>query len=302
MDLRQIKYFIAVAEEGNIGAAARRLHVSQPPVTRQIQSLEEELGLELFVRTHRGVTLTASGEIFLLHARRLADTFHSLKEKSTAAAEGRLGKLHLGYYGTAIYQTIPNLLRAFRTQYPDVEVSITQMPKVRQMEALRSGAIHIGFGRFYPYEDGVVVRPLGAESLIVAIPSHDALASKTALSVRDLVKRPILLFPKDGRPTFADEVSSILRHGGIEPHIADVVEDVHAALALTACGSGVSIVPASVAALRWPGVTFVPLSAESAVVPVSCVYLREHGSPVLSRLMEVLNELPFEVETPARGS
>lgn len=298
MDLRQIRYFIAVAEDGNIGAAARRLHVSQPPVTRQIQALEEELGLELFVRSHRGVTLTPSGEIFLLHARRLADTFASLKEKSRAAAEGRLGKLNIGYYGTAIYWTIPNLLRRFREQYPEVNVSVTQMTKARQIEALRSGAIDIGFGRFYPHEDGIAVRPLGAEPLMVATPESDALAGKPSLTVHDLVDRPVLLFPREGRPTFADEVSSILRRGGIEPHIAGVAEDVQAALALAAGGVGVTVVPASVALLRWPGLAFIPLNTQSALVPVSCVYLRDDASPVLDRFLQVVELLPFEFSAP----
>ena len=124
MEFRQLRYFVAVAEEGNLTAAARKLHVSQPPITRQIKQLEDELGVELLVRSSKGVQVTEAGKLFLVEAKRLLDISHTAIEKSRAAQAGELGRLDIGYFGATIYTVVPQLVRTFMTARPHISVRV----------------------------------------------------------------------------------------------------------------------------------------------------------------------------------
>ncbi|SEI28606.1 transcriptional regulator, LysR family, partial [Paraburkholderia hospita] len=252
MEFRQLRYFVAAAEEGNVGAAARRLHISQPPVTRQIHALEQHLGVLLFERSARGVQLTPAGAAFLEDARRMLELGRTSVDRSRAASRGEIGQLDIGYLGTAIYQTVPALLHAFTQAVPGATLSLALMPKVRQIEALRAGTIHLGVGRFYPQEPGITVEHLHYERLYIAAGSSIARQLRQDPTLLRLKSESLVLFPKEGRPSFADEVIALMRRAGVEPRVTAIVEDVNAALGLVAAGAGVTLVPASVAAIRRP--------------------------------------------------
>lgn len=147
MEFRQLKYFIAVAEELNIGRAATRLHISQPPLTRQMQQLEEELGAQLFVRTPRGVELTQAGELLLRDALTIRSLVQLAAERANQAGRGKLGKMDIGIFGTGILDLIPKILHAFRANHPDVQIVLHTMTKKEQIEALRQRRIAVGFNR-----------------------------------------------------------------------------------------------------------------------------------------------------------
>jgi DNA-binding transcriptional LysR family regulator len=291
MEFRQLRYFIAVAEEGNIGAAAKRLHISQPPITRQMQALEHSLGVTLFQRTHRGVTLTAAGTSFLADAKRLIDLARVSGARSQAVARGELGELKVAYFGTAIYKCLPQLLKTFLSNTPTATVSLTQMSKEAQIDGLFTGAIDIGFSRFYSPREGMTIRHVGEERLFLALEKSRLGTLPKQCTLQDLHNVPLILFPRGGRPSFADNVIGLFKRAGIEPTIVTEVEDVTAALALTAAGVGATIVPASLAETLWPDVAFIKLNGVNLTVPVSCIYRSENPAPIVLTILNLLPDL-----------
>ncbi|WP_244173553.1 LysR substrate-binding domain-containing protein [Caballeronia temeraria] len=289
--MRQLRYFVAVAEAGGFGTAAERMHISQPPLTRQIQALERDIGAKLFERSARGVELTAAGRVFLEDARQLLTLAQRSSRRSQAAARGESGELNLVYFGTPVFETVPAFTRAFRATYPDASVAVSHMTKEEQLESLLSGVVDIGFGRFYPVTDGVTSWNIGAESLHVAVADPWDERVRGARTLADLIDVPVILYPRGDRPSFADKVVSLFRSEGAEPKIAAEVEDVLAALALTAAGIGATLVPASVAHLRWPGVTILALVQKAPSVPVSCVFRTHRRAPIVESALRVVSSL-----------
>ncbi len=288
MDLRQIRYFIAVAEESNFGLAARRLNISQPPITRQIRKLEEELGVTLLKRTSKGAELTPPGVVFLEDVRRVMAQTTRAAERVKAAQKGEIGRLEIGYFGSVIYSAVPQLLMKFRESNPDVEVGLHRLSKKEQVYALKIGQIHIGFGRYYQKEPGYAVESVVPETLAVAVPISHGKNLKTGTSF-DLFKNfPVILFPKSGRPNFADEIIKILKEKGIEPAIAAETEDVRSALTLASLAVGATVVPATVAELNWPGIKFFPLEPVQNNCEVCCLYRRSDTSPLLRSLLSTI--------------
>ncbi|MGF6905367.1 DNA-binding transcriptional LysR family regulator [Paraburkholderia sp. GAS348] len=288
MEIRQLKYFVAVAEAGGFGTAAQRLHVSQPPLTRQIQALERDIGAKLFERSARGVELTAAGKVFLDDARQLLALVQRSSRRSQAAARGESGELNLVYFGTAVFETVPAFVRTFLATYSDATISVAHMTKEAQLESLLSGVVDIGFGRFYPVTEGVTSWNIGSETLHVAVADPWDTRVAGARVVADLVDVPIILYPRGDRPSFADKVVSMFRTEGVEPKIAAEVEDVTAALALTAAGTGAALVPASVAHVRWPGVTFIELEPKKLSVPINCVFRTHRRAPIVDSALQVV--------------
>lgn len=287
IELRQIRYFVAVAEEGNLGAAARKLHISQPPITRQIRKLEQEVGGELFTRTPRGVELTDAGHTFLGEARRILANIDRAVSRSRAAHAGQIGELDVGFMGSAIYSTIPKILQHFREEMPLATVSLSRLSKQDQIDGLRNGHLHVGFSRYYPDEPDLVLRQVELDPPALAV-SKNVKDLKSPVRLRQLANSPFIVFPSIGRPSFADEVMSIFKRARVKPNIAYTAEDLTSALALTAAGLGACLVPASVSALKWPGVRFLKIDKVAATIPVQCVYLHGNESPVLLSFLNAL--------------
>ena len=290
MELRQFRYFVAVAEEGNFGMAADRLNVSQPPITRQVRKLEEELGVTLLKRTSKGAELTPAGAVFLDGARQVLAQVARTAERCRAAQRGELGTLEVGYFGSPIYRVMPRLLQAFRKAAPDVEVALHRLSKSEQIAALKAGQIHIGFGRYYAPEPGIAVEQIITEGLSVAVPSDFVSGAVSDDPLAIFKTMPLVLFPKSGRPNFADEVVAILKREGVEPTIGAVSEDVRSALTHTAIGAGATIVPGTVADFAWSGVRFLPLRALAMECPVNCIYRKADTSPLLKAIRATIRD------------
>lgn len=288
MEFRQLRYFIAAAEEGNIGAAARRLNVSQPPVSRQILALEEELGEVLLTRTQKGVQMTAAGETFVEDARRILAQAAQSRARCRAAGRGEIGTLDVGYFGSVIYQVLPEALKRFLAAVPDARITVTQMNKQRLTEALRLGRLHICFGRYFASEPDLVIEKIRDETLYVASAENRPTPPDRPIDLEQMSQREFILFPSGDRPSFADEVVGLLTRAGIQPRISHIAEDASAALALTAISLGVCVVPASLAAIRWPGVKFTPLANGFAGSPIVATYLAGPQPPILQRFLTSL--------------
>lgn len=297
MDLRHLKYFLAVAEELNIGRAAARLHISQPPLTRQIKGLEEELGVELFVRTPKGVELTQAGEMFKEEARSICMLVEAATDRVQRAGEGKLGRIDVGIFGSGIYGVIPDVLEAFRTQLPGVNVVLHTMNKNEQIEALRQRRITVGFNRMTPPLPDIGRELVTTERVLVALHEGHALAKQASVSLRALRDEPLVLFPSVGRPNFIDKVIELCKQQGFEPQVAQEVGDAVTGIALVAAGYGASLIPESLTTLKMPRVVYRPLTdAPQAFIDLSVLYRATDNSPLLRAFLGVVREFRARLE------
>lgn len=290
MDLRHLKYFIAVAEELNIGRAALRLHISQPPLTRQIQQLEEELGVQLLIRTPRGVELTQAGETFLHEARNIRSLVELAIERTKRTGQGKLGRLDIGIFGTGIFSAIPKLLQIFRDTNPDVRVVLHTMSKTEQIEALRQRRISVGFNRMLGHLPDMHSELIMREKLFLAVNDTHPLSRESQVSFAELGKQPLVLFPTGTRPNFVDRVIELCRSMGFAPDISQIVGDAATGVALVAGGFGITVVPESATSLAPRGIVYLPFSDNpAATVDLSCIYRKEDESPILQAFLQAIN-------------
>jgi len=287
VDLRHLRYFVTVAEEENIGRAAARLHISQPPLTRQIQQLEEELGVTLFIRTPRGMELTQAGELFLAEARNIRALVEQATERTQRAGQGKLGRLDVAIFGSAILDVIPKLLLNFRNAHPDVKVVLHTMTKAEQIEALRQKRISVGFNRMLVPLDDIEIKPVATEELLLALPKEHVLTHKAHLRFADLRTHPMILFPTGARPSFIDKVIGLCTESGFQPVISQEVGDAVTGVALVASGFGVCLVPESATTLQFPGVVYRRFTdaPPNMNVDLSCIYRKEDQSPILAAFL-----------------
>lgn len=268
MDLRHLRYFVVVAEEGNITRAAERLHIAQPPLSRQIQQLEEELGVPLLVRGSRPLTLTEAGQFFYAHARQLLSQTRELE-----AMTRRIGtierKLSIGFVGSTLYGMLPKVIRRFRSEQNTTELTLHEMTSMEQIRALKEGKIDVGFGRIRHEDPNVRRIVLREERLVAALPSGHALADgKPVLSLLDIVDETLIVFPKAPRPSFADQVLASFHDRGLEPKKIYEARELQVAIGLVAAGEGVAIVPGSVQGLKREDVCYRELEDRNMVSPI----------------------------------
>lgn len=292
MDLRKLRYFIAVAEEQHIGRAAERLNISQPPLTRQIHQLEDELGVGLFNRTPKGMEVTAAGYLFLSEARNILTLVEQATERTQRAGKGLIGRLDVATFGSAILDTIPKILLAFRKAYPEVRVVLHSMEKQAQIEALRQKRITVGFNRMVEPLPDIATEKITTEKLLLAVNSNTGLTSDTPMPFKSIAQHPLILFPSHGRPNFIDKTLRLCQEAHFYPEISQEVGDAVTAVSLVASGFGVCLVPESATSLTLPNVHYVPLTdlPEGATVDLSCIYLQDDTSPLLASFLDTVRQ------------
>ncbi len=255
MDLRHLRYFTAVADERHFGRAARRLRIAQPPLSRQIQALEAELGFSLFDRSSRQVTLTAAGEALFAQVHRVFDALDLALSDARRAAAGKTGRIVVGYPSSVAFSGLVELLRAFRARSPDVELVLRELPPQEQLEWLLDGRLDVGFIRGPIEQPELEWRVVRRESLVVALPTNHPLAKKAILHVAQLAREPFVTFPRARGPAFFDMLMRLCHDAGFTPRIVQEAPQLDL-VSLVATGFGVSILPGSVRAARRPGVVF----------------------------------------------
>jgi DNA-binding transcriptional LysR family regulator len=288
VDPRQLECFIAVAEELNLGRAAARLHLAQPPLTRRIQRLERDVGVELFRRTPGGMELSEPGEVLLERAYRIVVLAQRAVERTRFAQAGEVGQLAIGYDDSAILETIPSLIGEFVDLHPGVTISFELAPKATQIPHLRDRLLHVGFGRYYTDVPGITRRRVAAEPLFVAVKNEATVGHRTALTVADLQGEPLIVYPTT-RPGLADRVVDLCLQAGFSPTVSVEAEDVIACLAYVAIGVGTAVVPESATNTRPRGVTFVRLN-DVEPSGLDCVYLAEDQTPAIRLFARFLDE------------
>ena len=259
-EFSQLRCFLAVAEDLHFGRAAQRMNMTQPPLSRQIQLLEHELGVELFERTNRAVKLTPSGRTFLPEAKQMLRLAEGAVVSAKRVARGEVGPVTLGFTAGSSYAFIPKLVATAMKEMPDVDLVLREMDSATQMEALTAGRLDAGTVRLPVDRRGMELACVMREQMLLAVPESHPFAKGDAPALRDLERIPFIMYsPNDGR-YFYDLVSSLLRAAEITPSFAQHVSQVHTALALVSADAGVALVPEAARSLLARGVVLRELS------------------------------------------
>jgi DNA-binding transcriptional LysR family regulator len=286
IDLRQLRYFVAVAEHGGFRRAAERLHVSQPPLSQQVAQLEQRLGAALLVRSHRGVALTAAGATFLRDARMLLAELDRAVEAARRAGAGTTGLVRLGFVGSAAYPIVPDVVRAFRAAHPEVEVRLRELSTSEQLEALAAGALDVGFARTPLDERALELEPLATEPILAALPEGHRLAARRRLRLLELAAEPFVMFPRAHAPGFYDYLVNLVAATGTAPRIVQEAREMQTIVSLVAAGLGVTLVPASVQALGLRGAVYRPLHG-SPRTELAVVRPRGYVEPAVAAFLAI---------------
>lgn len=271
MELRHLRYFIAVAEELHFGRAAERLGISQPPLSQQIQALEEEIGARLFERTNRRVELTDAGRLFLDESRQVLAQVDKAVLLARRAHLGELGELKIGFTSSAPFtSTIPSSIHAFRKAYPDVHLDLQEMSSRQVLKALLEESLQVGVIRPLALPDAVHWVELFREPLVAVLRADHPLAagSEDGLAIAALAEEPFVFFPRSYGTGLYDQVIALTRQAGFSPRIAQEASEAMTIIGLVSAGLGVSILPASFRRTRVDGVVYRTLSDPEATTAV----------------------------------
>jgi DNA-binding transcriptional LysR family regulator len=288
IDMRLLRYFVAVAEEGNFNRAADRLHIAQPPLSRAIQQLEAHVGALLLDRTSRPLRLTDVGRLLHAQAIQMIARMEDVETMVKTAAASRRRRLVIGFVASTIYARLPELIREFRKAAENVELVMVESSTLEQIAALKDGRIDVGFGRIR-FEDPAVRRiVLRDEKLVAAFPvAHPLAAGEGPVSLRDLADEPQIIYPRAPRPSYADQVISLFRDHAIEPRVVHEARELQIAIGLVAAEEGMAIVPESVRRARSHDVAFRDL-VEPATSPIIMSHRPGDRSPELALMASII--------------
>lgn len=290
MELRQLRYFVALAEEGHFGRAAERVFVVQQALSGSIRNLEEELGVKLFERTTRRVQLTSAGTEFLSGARQILSLLDQSADRARRAAKGEVGRLAVGFVSGLAFGGLPEVVQTFRARFPAVAVELLELTAAEQEQALREHRIDVGFV-LLPVRDPALAREaLWRQELVVALPSGHPLASRERVRVEDLRDEPFVFFPRSVRAAYFDQVMALTTAAGFQPRIVQEAIEVPTLLSLVAAGIGVFLPIKFFAKLALPGVTYLALE-HAPVVEIDAVWRRADASPVVRQFLAVGREV-----------
>lgn len=305
MELRQLRYFTAVARERNFTRAAEKLHIAQPPLSRQIQLLEEELGVTLISRATRPLRLTDAGRLFNEQALQILGRVEQLKLATQRVGKQERRVLSIGFVASALYGGVPALVRELRKHAPELDIQLLEMMSSQQIEALKTGRIDIGFGRVRKNDPAVLRTVLREERLVLAVAPGTRLAvSEAPVRIEELVGVELVVYPKEPRPSFADQVLALLEDHGVRPGAVHEVSEMQTALGLVAAEVGVCVVPYAGSRHR-ADLQYRLIADEHATSPVILSHRRNDDSPYIGLVKELLQglyaERPVWVE-PGEGA
>lgn len=290
MELRHLRYFIAVAEHLHFSHAAETLHIAQPPLSQQIQSLENELGVPLLIRTRRSVQLTPAGKAFLAEAKKvIAQAEHAIAVAHQAHS-GILGQLDIGFVGTAIAEVLPTILKAFHEQYPSVKTTLQNLVTTEQMQALREGQIQVGILHPPLLDASLQLEIIRREPMVVVLPINHTLALQKLIALAQLREETFVMYPRAWNPGLFDQVTSLCQKAGFSMHLGQEASGWESILSLIAANFGISIVPASSQLLRNAGVAYRPLQETTPTFDLALAWLSGNASPVLQNFLQIARE------------
>lgn len=305
MELRHFRYFLAVAQEGNVTRAAEKLGIGQPPLSQQILALEREMGVQLFRRTGHGVTLTESGQALLADAKRLLDDADSAVLNAQRAGRGETGHIHLGFTASSAFNpAVPALIRAFRNAYPGVGLSLTEGNTAQLLSFLEEGRLDLAFLRpgLHAFT-GISLYRIADERMMIVLPLKHPLAQRKSVALAALANESFVLIPRAASPTLHDEIVSACREAGFEPKLGQQAPQLSSVVSLVSAEFGISIVPASVSQIHAEGVVYVDISGASVRTRLALASRENDISAKTANFFNMAKQLrASRSETPADGS
>ncbi len=286
MELRHLRYFIVVAEELNLTRAAEKLFITQPPLTRQIKQLEEELEVQLFVRKPRGLELTQGGQYFLQQAYVILDKISDSIEGTRQVEQHNKSVFSIGFVPSVFYAELPLIVRRLRRN-KNLQIVLYDLKAQEQAEALKSGKIDIGFGRIGIEDPDIRQEILFNEPLVAALPAGHPLTQQKP-TLQQLSELPLITFPSGSGPNFADIMLGLFYRQGLKVHVIQQVNDLQTALSLVASDMGFSLVPEQVKTLQREGVEFVSLADTSITTPLIALRRRDENPNAAMRLLNTI--------------
>lgn len=310
-ELSQLRCFVVVAEELHFGRAAARLHMTQPPLSRQVQLLEHHLGAQLLERSSRSVRLTSAGRRFLPEARQILRLAESASHAVRRAARGESGNVTIGFTASSGYGLMPRMIARCRERLPDIELTLKEMVTMEQIDALASGRLDLALLRPHASIEDFESRCVVREPLVAALPESHPMAHGRLPALSDFEGAPFLMYSPIEARYFHDLIAGTLSLAGVNPEYTQYTSQVHSILALVAAGLGVSLVPAAATSLHFEGVVFRPVRKirSSPVVELHIAWKRNNDNPALQNVLgacldychaaQVESRRP---ETPSRSS
>jgi DNA-binding transcriptional LysR family regulator len=288
MELRHLRYFVAVGEEQHFGRAASRLHIAQPPLSRQIQDLEREMGFPLFDRLPRGVRLSAAGKLFLSDARRILQDVDEAKRRAERIALGKAGTLRIGIaMALSWHGMVVESFREFRRRQPDAELVLHHLISIHQIEAVLSGRLDAGFAAAVtPWNKDLAHWEFARDKILLAVPKGHPLTKRGKIRLRDLRDKPFIWFQRSANPTFDDLLTRECARGGLgAPRIVQEATDRDTVLGLVQCGMGIAWLTESI---RWHcsrGVVLLPVVDMKVRLPFNVIWKKDNSLPLLQKFV-----------------
>ena len=291
MELRQLRYFVAVAEERHFGRAAKRLRLSQPPLSAQIKGLEEELGVKLFQRSTRQVALTDAGRTFLERAEGILEAVEEAKEAAKGADEGVRGRLEIGFISSATLGLLPPAIRLFRERFGGVEIELRELTSAQQIDALYAGEIRVGLVRLPLRAPGLRFEPLQEESFLVALPSGHPLEALESVPLEAMVDQPLIFFTRQLMPSLHAQIVELFQRVGAFPNVVQHAVHLQTIVGLVASDVGLAILPEPAERLSREGVVYRSLDAPDATSWVGLARVEGDGSLLVENFVRTVREV-----------
>ncbi len=293
MELRHLRYFIAVAEELHFGRAAKRLGISQQPLSQQIRNLEAELGTSLFYRTKRTVRLTEAGQVFYEGAVKTLQQAEQMVHFAQQTGRGEIGNLEVGLTGPALSSLLPQVMSRFRQEYPGVSLTLNEMRTNLQVEALLQGQLHVGLLHTPLYTDSLATEVVYRENLVLVLPTSHRLAHPVEIpvSLRDLAGEPFILFPRKIGPIFYDRIISMFQQVGYSPNIVQEVIPQRSIVSLVSIGVGLTLMQKSLSTIGHSGVVFKELLEPTPELELALAWHPKSTHPALQNFLRLVREV-----------
>ncbi|WP_421839516.1 LysR family transcriptional regulator [Novosphingobium sp.] len=292
MDLRRLRYFVAVARERNFTRAAQVLNMAQPPLSRQIRLLEEEVGAELVDRSSRPLKLTEAGRLLHEQAVQVLAGMEQIQSMVGRLSDQGGRRFVIGFVGSTLYGLLPQVIRRFREESISADVSLLECSSVEQITALKEGRIDVGFGRLRVEDPAVRRIVLADEPLVAAVPAdHHLVSVGRAVHLSELLVEPLIVYPRPARPSYADQVLGVIHDLGLTPAKIMEVRELQTAIGLVAAYAGFAVVPESVQRLRRDDVRYLPLADRGARSPIMMVHRSGDVTPELATLIRISCEI-----------
>ncbi len=287
MELRHLRYFVAVAEEENVSRAARQLHVSQPGLSRQIRDLEDEIGFQLFERSAKSVRLTAAGKVFLTEAREVLLQAEAAVKKARAVAHGSSGEIHVGYAPSLTVQMLPPLLRAFQGEFPHVRVTLHDLSSEEMLAQLGTKTLQVALTVRPPAKmlRGFFFLEIARYAMVVAVAPNHPLAKLKAITLEQVAPEPLIGLNRKDYPEYHAETRKLFADVGLKPNFAEEHEGGTGIIAAVEAGRGIALVPSSLACIVGSRVKLIPLKPALPPIRVGAVTLKENESELVKKFI-----------------